>query len=36
MGFGRVLLPASNAERLGGKYPLELIPVRHIKEALGR
>ena len=36
MGLGRVLLPASNAERLGGKYPLELVPVRHIKEALGR
>jgi DNA repair protein RadA/Sms len=34
MGFGRVLLPASNAERLGGKYPLELVPVRHVREAL--
>jgi DNA repair protein RadA/Sms len=34
MGFTRVILPASNAERLPSKYPLALIPVRHIKEAL--
>ena len=36
MGFDRVLLPASNAQRLEGKHSLELVPVRHIKEALGR
>ncbi|MBP2675196.1 MAG: radA, partial [Deltaproteobacteria bacterium] len=36
MGFSRVLLPASNAERLGAKFPLELVPVRHVKEALAR
>ncbi len=34
MGFSRVVLPASNAERLGAKFPLELLPVRHVKEAL--
>jgi DNA repair protein RadA/Sms len=34
MGFTRVILPASNAERLPGKYPMTLLPVRHIKEAL--
>jgi DNA repair protein RadA/Sms len=36
MGFSRVVLPASNAERLGAKFPLELLPVRHVKEALSR
>ena len=34
MGFSRVILPASNADRLSVNYPLALIPVRHIKEAL--
>ncbi|MBI5419217.1 MAG: DNA repair protein RadA [Deltaproteobacteria bacterium] len=34
MGFSRVILPASNAERLPAKYPMTLIPVRHVKEAL--
>ncbi|MBI5575393.1 MAG: DNA repair protein RadA [Deltaproteobacteria bacterium] len=34
MGFTRVILPASNAERLPAKYPFTLLPVRHIKEAL--
>ncbi len=34
MGFSRVILPASNAERLSGKYPLSLVPVRHIKDAI--
>ncbi|MDA8122032.1 MAG: DNA repair protein RadA [Deltaproteobacteria bacterium] len=34
MGFTRVILPASNAERLPSKYPLALVPVRHIKEAI--
>jgi DNA repair protein RadA/Sms len=33
MGFSRVVLPAANAERLGAKFPLELLPVRHVKEA---
>jgi hypothetical protein len=36
MGFSRVVLPASNAERLGAKFSLELLPVRHVKEALSR
>jgi predicted ATP-dependent serine protease len=36
MGFSRVVLPASNAERLSVKFPLELLPVRHVKEALSR
>jgi DNA repair protein RadA/Sms len=36
MGFTRVILPASNAERLPAKYPLTLVPVRHIKEALAQ
>jgi predicted ATP-dependent serine protease len=36
MGFTRVVLPASNAERLGAKFPLELLPVHHVKEALMR
>jgi DNA repair protein RadA/Sms len=34
MGFTRAILPASNAERLSAKYPMTLVPVRHIKEAL--
>ncbi len=34
MGFSRVLLPASNAERLSAKYPLTLVPVRNVKDAL--
>ncbi len=34
MGFSRVILPASNAERLSSNYPLSLVPVRHVKEAL--
>jgi DNA repair protein RadA/Sms len=34
MGFTRVLLPASNAERLSAKTSLSLVPVRHVKEAL--
>jgi len=36
MGFTRVLLPASNAERLGAKFPIELVAVRHVREALSR
>jgi DNA repair protein RadA/Sms len=35
MGFSRVLLPASNAERLSAKFPLTLVPVHHVREALG-
>ena len=34
MGFSRVLLPASNAERLSATSPLALVPVRNVKEAL--
>jgi len=34
MGFTRVLLPASNAERLSVKTPLALVPVRNVKDAL--
>ncbi len=34
--FTRVILPASNAERLPTKYPLTLVPVRHIKEAIAQ
>ena len=34
MGFTRVLLPASNAERLPSKSSLSLVPVRHVQEAL--
>jgi DNA repair protein RadA/Sms len=34
MGFTRAILPASNAERLGAKFPLALTPVRDIREAL--
>ncbi|MGA7105561.1 MAG: DNA repair protein RadA [Candidatus Deferrimicrobiaceae bacterium] len=34
MGFKRVLLPASNAERLSAKFPLTLVPVHHVREAL--
>ena len=30
------VLPVSNAERLGAKFSLELLPVRHVKEALSR
>jgi len=33
MGFSRAVLPAANAERLGAKFPLVLLPVRHVKEA---
>ncbi|MGE5247386.1 MAG: DNA repair protein RadA [Verrucomicrobiota bacterium] len=33
MGFSRVVLPAANAERLGAKFALELLPARHVKEA---
>jgi hypothetical protein len=36
MGFSRAILPASNAERLSSKYPMTLVPVRHIKEALAQ
>jgi DNA repair protein RadA/Sms len=36
MGFTRVILPASNAERLSSSLPLSLVPVRHVKEALSR
>jgi DNA repair protein RadA/Sms len=36
MGFTRVILPASNAERLGGAFPLELVAVRDIRDALSR
>jgi DNA repair protein RadA/Sms len=36
MGFSRVVLPAANAERLSAKFPLELLPVRHVKEAIAR
>jgi len=36
MGFTRAILPASNAERLSAKYPMTLVPVRHIKEALAQ
>ncbi|MGW8285314.1 MAG: DNA repair protein RadA [Candidatus Deferrimicrobiaceae bacterium] len=35
MGFTRVLLPASNAERLSAQFPLTLVPVHHVREALG-
>jgi DNA repair protein RadA/Sms len=34
MGFTRVLLPASNAERLSAKFPLTLVPIHHVREAL--
>lgn len=34
MGFSRVLLPASNAERLASGFPLALVPVRSVQEAL--
>jgi DNA repair protein RadA/Sms len=34
MGFTRLLLPASNAERLSAKFPLTLVPVHNIREAL--
>jgi hypothetical protein len=30
-----VLLPASNAERLSAQFPLTLVPVHHVREALG-
>jgi DNA repair protein RadA/Sms len=33
MGFSRVVLPAANAERLGARFALELLPVRHVKES---
>ncbi|HEX9205695.1 MAG TPA: DNA repair protein RadA [Candidatus Deferrimicrobiaceae bacterium] len=36
MGFLRVVLPAANAERLSSTFPLELLPVRHVKEAIAR
>jgi DNA repair protein RadA/Sms len=36
MGFSRVVLPAANAERLSAKFPLELLAVRHVKEAIAR
>ena len=36
MGFARVVLPSSNAERLSAKFPLELLAVSHVKEALSR
>jgi DNA repair protein RadA/Sms len=36
MGFSRVILPASNADRLSTKSPLALLPVRHIQEALAQ
>jgi hypothetical protein len=36
MGFSRIVLPAANAERLSAKFPLELLPVRHVKEAIFR
>jgi DNA repair protein RadA/Sms len=36
MGFSRVVLPAANAERLSAKFPLELLAVRHVKEAIFR
>ncbi|MGB7971058.1 MAG: DNA repair protein RadA [Candidatus Deferrimicrobiaceae bacterium] len=35
MGFTRVLLPASNAERLSAKFPLTLVPIHHVRDALG-
>jgi len=35
MGFTRVLLPASNAERLSAQFPLTLVSVHHVREALG-
>jgi len=34
LGFTRVLLPASNADRLASKFPLSLVPVHHVREAL--
>jgi len=34
MGFSRVILPASNAERLSARTTLSLVPVRHVAEAL--
>jgi DNA repair protein RadA/Sms len=36
MGFTRVLLPAANAARLSMKFPLQLVPVRHVRDALGQ
>jgi len=36
MGFSRVVLPASNAGAPRSEVPLELLPVRHVKEALSR
>ncbi|HEY5996704.1 MAG TPA: DNA repair protein RadA, partial [Candidatus Deferrimicrobiaceae bacterium] len=34
MGFTRAILPASNAERLGSSFPLKLVPVHDVREAL--
>ncbi|MCL5884220.1 MAG: DNA repair protein RadA [Deltaproteobacteria bacterium] len=34
MGYSRVILPASNAERLSAPSSATLLPVRHVKEAL--
>ena len=36
MGFTRVLLPASNALRLSAGFPLTLVPVHHVREALAQ
>jgi len=36
MGFTRVLLPASNALRLSAEFPLTLVPVHHVREALAQ
>lgn len=36
MGFRRVLLPAANASRLPARFPMTLVPVRHVREALDR
>src|SRR5574341_1390624 len=34
MGYSRIILPASNAERLAAHPSATLLPVRHVKEAL--
>jgi DNA repair protein RadA/Sms len=36
MGFRRVLLPAANASRLSARFPMTLVPIRNVREALNR